>query len=598
LHLTTARAGSTTVDTAGTGNSLSGRFDRTVWTTAESEDNQSGGNGVWAMTAAHSTQVSRSTEAWGNEITGEEHTSGTTETSTTGTETQTYLDGSGGWQHSLSGGSLELSYSDGNTLTGDYHTLDVVVTAHSRSVGAGTRNGVAYTELAGSAAQDVISQQTGNALAGWLVTTTAGRAGDSLTRTLTSAPGERTWQTGHASASRSAQTGNTIEGGYDLLQSSQETSSEQDSGGVLASAVMSVGGTVQREAGNEMTGAYQVRLHLENRLVTRDESGPGGLSIHQVDRQTVVLSGGGNIVTGDASLTRSLSDVYHLAEALPAGAGAGFLLSLDGLLTSTQVETVTGTTGEVVWTLVGHDAYQAVESGLGTAAYVLGVIGAEDVTQSEQGNLQSGAFTRTASGSGAYTRADSLNGNDAGVYNYSLAESGDGGAGMFAGRLAELPRQRCPQAAIPAWISAPRRPQAAGAGASRRPAAWTLFSRQPSRRHAGAWPRAASPSAPSSSSAARSSAGGTTAASRRAAPSSTPRWTAWRTPAASRHRTTAPPSSTPPSRPATCVAAPSSCTRSRAWSSARTVPSRARRITCARAASSSTSAMIRSACSS
>src|SRR5262249_60822885 len=119
-----------------------------------------------------------------------------------------------------------------------------------------------------------------------------------------------------------------------------------------------------------------------------------------------------------------------------------------------------GTAGGGGAALAGHDAYQAVENGTGLANYALTVTGGEDVTESEQGNLQTGAFTRTASGSGAYTRSDSAAGNDAGVYNYRLTESGDGGAGMFAGRLAELPRQRCLQAAIPAWISAPRRPQA------------------------------------------------------------------------------------------------------------------------------------------
>src|SRR5262249_62360292 len=122
------------------------------------------------------------------------------------------------------------------------------------------------------------------------VLTRTGEASDTRTRTLTSAQGVRTWQTGHASAFRGDETGNTIDGSYDLTETTQEGSSERDTGGQLSSLVTAAGGTTHHEQGNEVTGAYQVLLHRQTQLVRRDETGPGGLTIHQTDQQAVTLT--------------------------------------------------------------------------------------------------------------------------------------------------------------------------------------------------------------------------------------------------------------------------------------------------------------------
>ena len=68
----------------------------------------------------------------------------------------------------------------------------------------------------------------------------------------------------------------------------------------------------------------------------------------------------------------------------------------------------------------------------------------------------------------------------------------------------------------------------------------------------------------------RSWAPGTTAGSSWAAPSAMARPMRWRSPGGSRHRSTGGRPWSPPCRHATCAPARSCCTRSRAWSSART----------------------------
>lgn len=87
--------GQTTTDTTGTGNSVSGAFDRTATTSASAHDRQAGGNGVWSLAATHDNTNSGTTRQWGDEVTGDTHESGGTSGTRQEAQTQTYLDGSG-----------------------------------------------------------------------------------------------------------------------------------------------------------------------------------------------------------------------------------------------------------------------------------------------------------------------------------------------------------------------------------------------------------------------------------------------------------------------------------------------------------------------
>ncbi|PNY36630.1 hypothetical protein C2E31_12345 [Rhodopirellula baltica] len=413
--VTSVSSQSRSVESQRSGNSVTGDLTETTSATDSVSLDQTGtiGDRTFTLEESNSTQVQTSSE--GNQITTEMTSASDSDSVYEYSKQVTYSDGTD--SKTVTQTNESTTTEERNAITGLYRT-----TTESSGVTdvaeTGTRTET-YTATVHTESES-LSTDVGNRVTGDYLISSSGEVTSTTRRDLIDGDdNELAIVETFVSDSSSDSEGNQITG---VFESHQELSSEA----VVTQSVVSTDGLFDEVTvnatnssslvdsdGNSVTGAMQSQATTTvSQTLTQD----GVVSGSQVDYDassniTQTSSSDGNSVTGVFEYVSDATEGYAFTQVIDRGVGDSYTLVGAGTKTSHSVTEENGLTGAMSNTTSGRDVYELTETGASAnGVYETHLTGADDFTEAESVNSQTGVFERRTELIGQTTGTQTIGG--------------------------------------------------------------------------------------------------------------------------------------------------------------------------------------------